>query len=105
MTRTLVALAVLAGLCGSAAAQVPAEPTVQAEPIAKFSIQTSKMGQLAADPVTRAIFLKHFPEVVNHPQFNEGADLTLPEVVQYVPDVLTPEKLAGMDAELKALPQ
>jgi hypothetical protein len=105
MKRTLIALAFLTGLCGSALAQVPADPAAQVTPAPKFSVQTSKMGQLAADPVTKAIFLKHFPEIVNHPQFNEGADLTLPEVVQYVPDVLTPEKLAGMDAELKALPQ
>jgi len=49
---------------------------------------------LAAAPAAKAIFLLHFPEVVNHPQFNEGLDLTLPEVVQYLPDVVTPEKLA-----------
>ena len=34
----------------------------------------------------------------------KGRDLTLPDIVQYVPDVVTPEKLAAMDAELKALP-
>ena len=100
MTRTLIALALLAGLCGSAAAQAPVDPA----PAPKFSVQTSRLGALAADPAAKAIFLKHFPEVVNHPQFNEGADLTMPEVVQYLPDVVTPEKLAAMDAELKALP-
>jgi hypothetical protein len=31
-------------------------------------------------------------------------ELTLPDVVQYLPDVVTPEKLAAMDAELKVLP-
>lgn len=98
MTRTLIALALVAGLSGSALAQAPA-----AAP--KFSVQTSKLGELAADPAAKAIFLKNFPEVVNHPQFNEGLDLTLPEVVQYLPDVVTPEKMAAMDAELKALPQ
>jgi hypothetical protein len=100
MTRTLTALALLAGLCGSAVAQAPVDPA----PAPKFSVQTSRLGALAADPAAKAIFLKHFPEVVNHPQFNEGADLTMPEVVQYLPDVVTPEKLAAMDAELKALP-
>jgi len=29
--------------------------------------------------------------------------MTLPEIVQYVPD-LTPDKLAAIDADLKALP-
>ncbi|MES2472724.1 MAG: hypothetical protein V4601_07780 [Pseudomonadota bacterium] len=103
MTRTLIAFAFMAGLCGSAAAQAPVDPTAAA-PAPKFSVQTSRLGALAADPAAKAIFLKHFPEVVNHPQFNEGADLTMPEVVQYLPDVVTPEKLAAMDAELKALP-
>ena len=55
-------------------------------------------------PQTKAIFEKYFPEVVNHPQINEGLDLTLPDVVQYLPDVVTPEKLAAMDTELKAIP-
>lgn len=101
MTRTLIALALVAGLCGPALAQAPADLA----PAPKFSVQTSRLGELAADPAAKVIFLKHFPEVVNHPQFNEGLDLTMPEVVQYLPDVVTPEKLAAMDAELKALPQ
>ena len=101
MTRTLIALAFMAGLSGSALAQAPVDTA--AAP--KFSVQTSRLGELAADPAAKVVFLKHFPEVVNHPQFNEGLDLTLPEVVQYLPDVVTPEKMAAMDAELKALPQ
>ena len=101
MTRTLIALALVAGLSGSALAQAPADLA----PAPKFSVQTSRLGALAADPAAKAIFLKHFPEVVNHPQFNEGLDLTMPEVVQYLPDVVTPDKMAAMDAELKVLPQ
>ena len=55
------------------------------------------------NPVTKAIFEKDFPEVAHHPQISEGLGLTLPEVVQYLPDVVTPEKLAAMDAELKTV--
>ena len=69
-----------------------------------YSIKTSKLGELLNNPQTKAIFEKYFPEVANHPQINEGLDLTLPDVVQYLPDVVTPEKLAAMDTELKALP-
>jgi hypothetical protein len=29
--------------------------------------------------------------------------LTLPDIVQYLPDVVTPPKMAAMDVELKAL--
>ena len=99
----LVLLAAAPAFVVSGWAQTPETPA-QTAPAAKYSVQTSKMGELAANPATKAVFLKYFPEVVNHPQFNEGLDLTLPDVVQYLPDVVTPEKLAAMDAELKALP-
>jgi len=101
MKSAVIVLALLAA--APAFAQAPAAPA-QTAPAIKYSVQTSKMGELAANPATKAIFLKYFPEVVNHPQFSEGLDLTLPEVVQYLPDVVTPEKLAAMDAELKAIP-
>jgi hypothetical protein len=55
-------------------------------------------------PALLAIFKKLLPEIVANPQLEQGRDLTLPEIVQYVPDILTPEKLAAMDAELKAVP-
>ena len=105
MKQTLIALVVLASLTGIASAQISADPAAQTAVAPKFSVQTSRLGELAADPAAKVIFLKHFPEVVNHPQFNEGLDLTIPEVVQYLPDVVTPDKMATMDAELKALPQ
>ena len=55
-------------------AQTPAAPA-QTAPAAKYSVQTSKLGELAANPATKATFLKYFPEVVNHPQFNEGVGI------------------------------
>ena len=103
MLIALVLLAAVPAFVVSGWAQAPETPA-QTAPAAKYSVQTSKLGELAANPATKAIFLKYFPEVVNHPQFNEGLELTLPDVVQYLPDVVTPEKLAAIDAELKALP-
>ncbi|MFO1248442.1 MAG: hypothetical protein U1E93_09530 [Alphaproteobacteria bacterium] len=73
-------------------------------PAPKYSIQSSTLGQLVENPQTKALLVKYFPEVANHPQLNEGLGLTLPDVVQYLPDVITPEKLAAMDAELKVIP-
>ena len=96
-------IACLLALAVPAFAQAPDAPAASA-PAPKYSVETTKMGELAANPVTRAIFEKYFPGVLHHPQFDQGLDLTLPEVVQYVPDLVTPEKLAAMDAELKALP-
>jgi len=101
MKHVLIGLALLVAV--PAWAQ-DAAPPAQAEVATKYSIKTSKLGELIDNLQTKAIFEKYFPEVVNHPQINEGLDLTLPDVVQYLPDVVTPEKLAAMDTELKAIP-
>lgn len=106
MKPMLIALVAATLLGAPALAQAPAAtPAAPAPAPAKFSVQTSTLGQLLADPATKAILTKDFPEIVNHPQLDQGLDLTLPEVVQYLPDVVTPEKMAAMDVELKALPQ
>ena len=101
MKHLLIGLAFL--LATPAWAQAPDAP-VQGEAATKYSIKTSTLGQLLDNPQTKAIFEKYFPEVAHHERISEGLDLTLPEVVQYLPDVVTPEKLAAMDTELKAIP-
>jgi hypothetical protein len=101
MKHVLIGLALLVAV--PAWAQ-DAAPPAQTEVATKYSIKSSKLGELLNNPETKVIFEKYFPEVVNHPQINEGLDLTLPDVVQYLPDVVTPEKLAAMDTELKAIP-
>jgi hypothetical protein len=105
MKRALIAHALPVALLAAMPAMAqPAAAPAQAQPAAKYSVQASKMGELLANPATLAIFEKYFPKVVHHPQINEGLDLTIPDVVQYLPDVVPPEKMAAMDAELKALP-
>jgi len=101
MKHLLISLALL--VASPALAQQAAAPA-QTEAVPKYSIKTSKLNELLNDPQTKAIFEKYFPEMVHHPQINEGLDLTLPDVVQYLPDGVTPEKLAAMDTELKAIP-
>jgi len=99
MKLLLVAMLLAATPVMAQALDAPA----QTAPAPKYSIQTSKLGELADNPQTRAIFEKYFPEVLHHPQFDEGRDLTIPDTVQYLPDVVTPAKMAAMDAELKAV--
>ena len=69
-----------------------------------FSVATSTIGDLLDNPGAHAVFAKYLPDVVSNPQLDQGRGMTLPEIVQYVPD-LTPDKLAAIDADLKALPQ
>ena len=101
MKTLLVSLALLVAV--PAWAQ-DAAPPAQSEVASKYSIKTSTLGQLLDNPATKLLFEKYFPEVAHHERISEGLDLTLPDVVQYLPDVVTPEKLAAMDAELKAIP-
>lgn len=107
MKKLLVALALIAA--APAFAQAPAAPAqtapAQAAPATPYSVQTTKIGTLLDTPALLVIFKKYLPEIVANPQVDEGRDLTLPEIVQYVPDIVTPEKLAAIDTELKALPQ
>ena len=101
MQKPLAAMALLICLGGGAMAQAPAPADTQAV----YSVATTKIGTLLDTPALRVIFQKILPEIVANPQVDEGRDLTLPDIVQYVPDIVTPEKLAAMDAELKAVPQ
>jgi para-nitrobenzyl esterase len=107
MKKLLVALALIAAT--PAFAQAPAAPAqtapAPAAPATPYSVQTTKIGTLLDTPALLVIFKKYLPEIVANPQVDEGRDLTLPEIVQYVPDIVTPEKLAAIDTELKALPQ
>ena len=95
MKKTLIAFALMALFTGPVLAQGPA-PT--------YTVATTKIGDLLDKPVLKAIFVKYLPDIANNPQIDMGRDLTLPDIVQYVPDQVTPEKLAAIDAELKALP-
>lgn len=101
MKHALICVALLVAL-PAWAQEVPAP--AQIETATKYSIKTSTLGQLLENPATKALFEKYFPEVAHHERISEGLDLTLPDVVQYLPDVVTPEKLAAMDAELKTIP-
>ena len=68
-----------------------------------FSVQTSTIGELLDNPAAKAVFEKYLPEIVANPQLDQGRAMTLPDIVQYAPEI-TPDKLAAIDADLKALP-
>jgi hypothetical protein len=107
MKKLLITLALLIAApvsTVSSLAQAPAAPA-QAAPQAHYSVETTKIGALLDTPALLVIFKKYLPEIVANPQVEQGRDLTLPEIVQYEPAIVTPEKLAAIDTELKALPQ
>ena len=103
MKKLLIALALIAA--APALAQPPPAAPAQIAPATPYSVETTKIGTLLDTPALLVIFKKYLPEIVSNPQVDQGRDLTLPEIVQYVPDIVTPEKLAAIDTELKALQQ
>jgi hypothetical protein len=104
MKTGLYALALTVLLSGTA--QIPAwsQTPAPAAPAPAYTVATTIIADLLDKPALRAIFEKHLPTIAVHPQINEGRALTLPDIVQYVPETVTPDKLAAIDAELKALP-
>lgn len=69
-----------------------------------WSVETAKIGQLLDNPAAKAIFLKHFPMVVNGKGLWVARGMTLREIMKHTNGYITDEKLAAMDADLKALP-
>jgi hypothetical protein len=69
-----------------------------------YTLATTTIADLLDKPALKAIFAKHLPGLANNERINEGRALTLADLVQYVPEQVTPEKLAAIDAELKVLP-
>jgi hypothetical protein len=89
------ALALALAATSPAAAQAPA-------PAPAYSVAATTIGELLDNPDTKAVLNKHIPEIVGHPQIVQGRPLTLPQIVEYAPQ-LTPELLARIDADLKAV--
>jgi para-nitrobenzyl esterase len=105
MKHALIGLALLAAVPAWAQAPTDSAAPAQTAPATPYSVETTKIGALLDTPALLVIFKKYLPDIVSNPQVDQGRDLTLPDIVQYVPEIVTPEKLAAIDTELKALPQ
>ena len=63
------------------------------------------LGVLLDDPAARAILAARIPMVVNSEQIGMARGFTLSALAGYMPQVLTEEALAAIDAELAKLPK
>lgn len=70
---------------------------------AKYSTKTSTIGDLLDNEATLAIFEKHLPDVVNHPDIEMGLGFTLVDAQAFEPTLITDEALAAMDEDLAAI--
>lgn len=99
-----VALGLAAALAFGAAAvaQTPPAAPAAAAPATGYSIK-STVGDLLDNPATKAVLEKYVPEVVSNPQIEQGRPFPLEGIAPYAPS-LTPEMLAKIDTDLKAIP-
>ena len=70
---------------------------------AVYSTSQSTIGALLNNPATRAVLEKHIPDLVANPSIQQASTMTLQAVKSYVPDTLSDEKLAAIDAELATI--
>jgi hypothetical protein len=95
MIRKLIVTATLAALA-------LASPAFAQE--ARYSITKQTIGELVKNDATKAVLLKHIPEVVANPQLEQGYTMKFADIVQYAPEQLTPEKLKAIEEDLAKIP-
>lgn len=89
--RKLVIAAVVAALMA---------PAALAQDGPKYSIEKQTIGELVKNESTKAALVKVIPDLIANPQLEQGYEMKFGDIVSYVPDILTPEKLKEIDAEL-----
>lgn len=101
------ALAMTAPLASAA----PAPAALATAPAGKvYSTNNTQLGTLLGDPATKAVLMKHIPEVITRMGDNleQAQGMTLKEMQDalkaYAPDVLSDQKLAAIDLDLAKLP-
>ncbi|WEK39338.1 MAG: hypothetical protein P0Y50_12435 [Candidatus Brevundimonas colombiensis] len=64
----------------------------------------STIEALVADPATKAVLDKHLPGIDRHAAYAQFKGMTLRQVAPFSQGNITDEKIAAIDADLKAIP-
>lgn len=100
IASVIVATPAVVGFGSPVMAQAAATPAA-----AGFSVETTDLGTLLADPPAKAILVKHLPALVGNDQIQMASSLTLKQLQGYAADAVTDEKLAAIQADLNKLPK
>ncbi|MFK4874898.1 hypothetical protein [Novosphingobium sp. ZW T3_23] len=103
MLRQFMAVgACLSAICLSP--QVVAAPAgAEAATAAAYSTSTTSIGDLLDNPSTKAVLVKHLPDLVSNPQIEMARGMTLKQIQSYSSDSVTDEVLAKIDADLQKI--
>ena len=107
MRKMVIAMA-LTSMVGSASLMRSAPAFAQPAPAAKpahYSVSTTLVEKLLADPAAAAILKEMIPTVYANDQFQSaGRALTLKDIQQYEPEALSDENLAKIQAAFDKIP-
>jgi hypothetical protein len=73
-------------------------------PAPYYSTSTSKIGDLLANPETKAVLEQDIPKVIHDDRIGMGTGMTLKEIQPYAGPDLTDEILAKVDSDLAKVP-
>ncbi len=98
--------AIIAGLIVTASLSVsaPALAAEAAAAVAGYTTSDTAIGTLLDDPAAKAVLDKIMPKFSVNPRVEMARGMTLKQVQQFVPDKMTDEVLAKIDAELVKVP-
>ena len=74
-----------------------------AQPAPKFSVNTTPIEVLEADPAAHAVVKQHLPKLFEHPAYAMIKTMSLKELLPYSQGALTEERLQGLQADLDLL--
>lgn len=102
----IAAPALAAGTVAPAPVASPsATPSAAPNATAKYSTENTDIGTLIDDPAAKAILDKYIPGLSSSDQIDMARSMTLKSIQTYAPDMITDERLKGIDSEFAKLPK
>lgn len=97
--KTIIASALLALAAPAVAQTAPVNPGT-APAAGSFSVDSTSIEALAADPQAKAVLDKELPQLLTHPAYDQFKVMTLSQLAPMSQGSITEEKLAAIQAEL-----
>lgn len=81
-----------------------AAPAPAAAATGRFSVETSQISAILANPAAKAIVDRHLPGFSTHPMIGQAGSLTLRAVQNFARGAIPDEKITAIQADFAALP-
>ena len=102
--RGLFLTTIFAAICPFGLTMAQSASTAPKATAAHYSSSSTEIGALLDDPAARAVLDQDLPAISHGDQIDMARSMTLKDLQQYAPDVVTDKALAQVDADLAKLP-